>query len=1211
MSFNDIPSIGIDKELGISSRALTPPSLVTETLSFGSHIGPYIVIGEQWPSWLPSLLGTGHVPQAVYSSNCTQLSSLFTDSYTGPWFESSTWESLRIQSSTWIFISGSMSFLESFYKKFPLEQLCVLVEGPQPHRRRLKHIPLQWSRLRHFDCGGVSSGAYYFGTPHSLVLNPSPTVPSRYLEDVLDSATRGYQIPVTVDTVVSRDNSPIEIPSIGYHSKGLYPIHEKQAFVCVPSVFTPSKWCKRRISHKELAGVFDLPVYLQRGLAIFPRKSDAFQFHSGVPSKVVHHILRRAGFSLFQAPPIPISPSLQPVIEVPPDFEPRYQQSAKHDDAIIENQIWDNRVFSAFPHLDTPQKLTSANKAANVLRSFFCRHVWLRKVRRSFRLYMLQEYGSTWRYSIDRLDPSSELNKDLLAYSDCAYYASNATWFEWPAGSRLFFWRWNFRFRRKARDGIPMCFVSRRPKVKRSQPPPTDPSFLDKIKSKLQKVRDRGYVAPGFVKSLIRYFAVPKGDADIRMVYDGTSSGFNDSIWVPSFGMPVIESVLRATDTYSWMADIDVADQFLNFVLHADAQAYCGIDMTPYFEDEITSPLSKLWERWTRCLMGAKSSPYQTIRAMLWAEDVIRGNRHSPDNPLRWDFVRLNLPGSKDYDPTLPWVSKVRSDGFIASDFFIYVDDCRSTSPSLYEAWQTLRRISSMLGYLGIQDAARKRRPPTQRPGAWAGSMVYLDKENVGVYISHDKWNKVKSHLDWISSEIKQLNLNLSGQSKIDAPGINHKELERKRGFLVYASRTYPSMTPYLKGIHHTLDGWREGRDSDGWKETLQDLVAGEKLDRTATYARSSKAPTYVYPVPRLEDDIGCLLKLFEGDHPRVRLVRSKNIAIALYGFGDASGSGFGSTLETKNKGLKIRYGVWGRDSNKLSSNYRELCNLVDTIEQEAESGFLSGTEMFLFTDNSVAEGCFYKGTSDSKKLFELVLRIRKIQLKYSLKLHVIHVSGTRMIVQGTDGVSRGNLLEGVMVGQNMLSFVPLNESAMDRSPNLLQWIRSWSIQEAELLTPEGWFSTGHGIVGGGENLDGEWVPEYKDSTYIWAPPPAAAFDAMAELIKARHKNPNVAHIFVCPRLFTQSWRKSLMKVADLCFYVPVGSIPEWNENMHEPLMIGVILPFLSHRPWQLRRSPQVLAVESKLREVWKSKTRNERDILRELWNLCSHPNSM
>ena len=48
------------------------------------------------------------------------------------------------------------------------------------------------------------------------------------------------------------------------------------------------------------------------------------------------------------------------------------------------------------------------------------------------------------------------------------------------------------------------------------------------------------------------------------------------------------------------------------------------------------------------------------------------------------------------------------------------------------------------------------------------------------------------------------------------------------------------------------------------------------------------------------------------------------------------------------------------------------------------------------------------------------------------------------MISQGSDGLSRGNMLEGVMKGQDMLSFIPLDKSALDEQNNLEEWIRSW-----------------------------------------------------------------------------------------------------------------------------------------------------------------------
>ena len=53
------------------------------------------------------------------------------------------------------------------------------------------------------------------------------------------------------------------------------------------------------------------------------------------------------------------------------------------------------------------------------------------------------------------------------------------------------------------------------------------------MKEKVESVRNKLYIKNGHVSSLIKYFPVPKGDSDVRMVYDGTASGFNSMVWVP------------------------------------------------------------------------------------------------------------------------------------------------------------------------------------------------------------------------------------------------------------------------------------------------------------------------------------------------------------------------------------------------------------------------------------------------------------------------------------------------------------------------------------------------------------------------------------------------------------------------------------------------------------------------------------------------------
>ena len=292
----------------------------------------------------------------------------------------------------------------------------------------------------------------------------------------------------------------------------------------------------------------------------------------------------------------------------------------------------------------------------------------------------------------------------------------------------------------------------------------------------------------GIVKSLTAFFEVKKGETDIRMVYDGTESGLNDQLWAPWFPLPTVETLLRSVDENTWMSDNDVGEMFLNFMLHEEVRQLCGVDFILYFPGECGGEREHLWERWCRCAMGLKTSPYQAIQGMLWAHEQIMGDPAAESNVFRWDRIVMNLPGSENYDPSRAWVCKVRVDGTLASDVHIYVDDIRITGSSEADCWKASQHVSTMLAYLGLQDAARKRRPPSLEAGAWAGSVVHTNGQVVTM-TTQEKWNKMRLIIGWLDEQVK------------GGKNIDHKILESFRGFLVYVVRTYPFMNPYLKGF--------------------------------------------------------------------------------------------------------------------------------------------------------------------------------------------------------------------------------------------------------------------------------------------------------------------------------------------------------------------------------------------------------------------------
>jgi hypothetical protein len=937
------------------------------------------------------------------------------------------------------------------------------------------------------------------------------------------------------------------------------------------------------------------------------------------------------------------------------------QKASRNDDAAIETSQWDwyllrsynptlqlnhikryvNLPEAAFkskmlkPNICTGSKPSDAHeKLFNGLRRLMAGK-FSKNVYTSYLKYMKSKYGkdlfrvgvkishnTTGNKRVNRLrkifgskDIAEDFTLDLENGVEAVERACASSFWDWDGGSSLFFWRWPSRFRKQARDGTSSFITGKLPNYKVSQKWPKDPAMKSKMIDKWVHIVDRAYVKPGPVSSLTGSFPVPKGENDLRMVYDATKCGLNSQLWSPNFMLPTIDMTLRHVDHKGWFGDIDLGEMFLNFPLDRQLRPFVGIDATELRNSlkeldniprSVLESRGRLFLRWERCLMGLRSSPFNACKAMGWADEIIRGDRFDSLNVFRWDRYILNLPGSKEYDPSMPrgykWNDLTKS---ISGNFEYYVDDIRSNHSTEEGCVLASRRIASVCNYLGIQDAARKRHFPSQTPRVWCGAKTATDNKGLYTCTTQEKWNKGKAIVKGWLDELMASEDNT----------LERKPMLSGRGFLVHLSRTYPGFVPFMKGIHHTLESWRRGRDADGWKFSQDDWrlflsevseVKSEFNQMKMEYLSKGEkdAPPRVKAVNRLERDLKSLLNIMVSDTPPLRLVRGNQLAYVLYGFGDASGAGFGSSWESK-KGTRYRFGVWGKDTNGRSSNYRELRNLVESLEEISEESELSGTEVYFFTDNSTAENAYFKGSSTSEHLHQLVTRLRTLEMAKGCKIILVHVSGERMKWQGTDGLSRGNLLEGVMKGKDMLSYVPLHLEAFERSHTLRRWILSWAQANKDevvsVLKPEDWFGKGHDLTGLQKDEQGLLIPTFKSGTYIWQPAPAAAHIACEEIRKIRAKRSDSTHIFVCPRLLTPYWRSHLHRSADLLFEIPVGG-EYWEKSMHEPLILALFFPFLKCRPWQLRRSPSILELEDRMQRMWRLGDYSQGPILRELW---------
>lgn len=232
-------------------------------------------------------------------------------------------------------------------------------------------------------------------------------------------------------------------------------------------------------------------------------------------------------------------------------------------------------------------------------------------------------------------------------------------------------------------------------------------------------------------------------------------------------------------------------------------------------------------------------------------------------------------------------------------------------------------------------------------------------------------------------------------------------------------------MMPYLKDTRQNLYSWMSARNKDGWKlfpEELREFYAPEDHEMSSV----GKAPSKVKALTRLKSDLTALTVLFSGKEPyRIPARVGKNGWVG-YGMGNASGDGFGAFFYIDGV-LLFRYDQWTSSIFEASSNYRDLRNLFEALEKHDREEKLRDCEVFLLIDNLVVENDFYKGSSSSEILSNLVLRMRKVELEGGIILHMIYMSRKRMIASGVDALSREHTTKGVMKRNSLLTYFPFH----------------------------------------------------------------------------------------------------------------------------------------------------------------------------------------
>jgi hypothetical protein len=330
-------------------------------------------------------------------------------------------------------------------------------------------------------------------------------------------------------------------------------------------------------------------------------------------------------------------------------------KAVKSDDAEVPVHFWDKEICRG-------EASDEMAKALSKFRAFFMciyrRELWKDTIRFLCALYGGWHSGSDepgWRRQARR-KAQPRLHREAM--QEIVRRSTGNDWFEYPAGSRLHYFRFPIRYQFQARDGTSIFFKDRGPTLMRCQPN-LGPEEWEVLRTKILKFIKKGYIVPpraGQVKSLIKYFSVPKGvlegvTLDWRIVFHAGANNLNDLVWAPSFALPSINLLLQIINTSTLMSDRDMGEMFLNFMLDPRVWKYAAIDLGPlgFSHDECCHR----WMVWARNLMGFKPSPYNSVKMYLVAEEILRGDRLDPSNAFQYDHIHLNLPGTAGYNPSL------------------------------------------------------------------------------------------------------------------------------------------------------------------------------------------------------------------------------------------------------------------------------------------------------------------------------------------------------------------------------------------------------------------------------------------------------------------------------------------------------------------------------------------------------------------------------
>ena len=588
---------------------------------------------------------------------------------------------------------------------------------------------------------------------------------------------------------------------------------------------------------------------------------------------------------------------------------------------------------------------------------------------------------------------------------------------------------------------------------------------------------------PSDIRKNMPLFLVPKPgqEGQWRCIADGKAGGQNEVCVNDPMHLLQPMDVLPRLYPGGFSAIVDASKYFHMFKTRTGEWKYLGV----------IHPGTGKYYVYTTLPMGSRNSPAAACRfGAGFLREVVNTDPSFQGRQLQNDFTITLLGGEVDPRYGTGRVN-IGSDGLGCNLLFMHIDDVFVHGPTYEKTARGLTHVMNTSHRLGLICQPVKTKPPRQ----WQKycGFIYDTREIPTLRVPLGKYTRAKALVAYLRCH-------------------QHAKLSR----LAIAS---------VAGVLQSLVASTPGNVGNNYLQHLYRVIH-DGMPSGLMGTRAAYFDPTTLTVPALEE-----LDWWERNLGGAMCKKARPDDSSVLGvlWGDGSGTGSGGTLELCSGNSfddfqEMWQGVWNTlTSRQASSNWKELRTLVEFFRREtrAPKNRFYRRRVLYFTDNMVTYDVCRRGTSRSPGLHRLIRELRLLENYLGCILSVIHVPGTEMIHQGSDGLSRGQWI-------NPLNHDPLWDFRglflpVVPSLHLMSWglelVQGQSTRADELggLQDYPWRFVGDEDPWDAQSLINQFC--------FWTVSPSLARQAMTQASLAWCESPfTSAHIFIIPRIFQREY---------------------------------------------------------------------------------------